>query len=294
MTASDDQTKLFFPAEYAVLVSPDAESDIQKVAENYTDSKGQPLDEADLEQVSASLLKQNPHTTSTIPPNTVLSLPTSIALKYFLKKKNKDLPELPKQPPHPPKQSTPPDAALPKDPIWDWNHHHTLDKGGDTKEPDGCVGHFENVVEVDGTQEQRTRAGSFVFIRFKEKEGKDIVGVPIKIQYCEIVRAPRWAVRTWQLQRTARYFVEVCPGDKHRQTLQSAGEPMWVQLEPDEYIAGPPEEVLAVETGPVGPVAGTLGLGGSPQKEAEKWAKQYEHDHPGVIYEPALNGKEIK
>src|SRR5689334_8491806 len=146
MIANANETKLFFPAEYAVFVSPDSETDIRMVAANYTDSKGQSLDETDIEQVSASILKQNPHTISTILPNTVLTLPTSISMRFFLKKKGEDLPKPPDQPPHPPKQSTPPDNKLPTDPVWDWKHHRTLGKGGEIKEGDGCIGHFENVV----------------------------------------------------------------------------------------------------------------------------------------------------
>ena len=291
-----EQARIFVPADYAVLKSPKEENLSAVVAEHYVDAKGQLLDQSAIDQATALLARQNIGLEATVPADTPLILPTSLSQLYFFKKggAEADPPAPPKEPPHPPKQSAPPDKSIPIDPIWDWAHRHTVAKGPTVAEGDGCKGHIENVVEKDGTQEQRSRAGSFVFLRVKETEGKDIIGVPIKTQYVEIVRAARFAVRTWQLQRTARYFVEVCPPDnKEKRTLQSANEPMWVQLDPDEYIAGPPEEVLAVETGPVGP-GGTITGRETSVSKGEKWAKDYERDHPGVIYEPALDGKEIK
>jgi hypothetical protein len=175
MAGNSELSKLFLPSDYAAFTSPKEENLADTVAANYTDSKGQPLDESGITLVSAALLKHNPHIGQAISPDTIVTLPLIVGSVYFLKKKPGPDPELPKQPPHPPKQVPPPDPKLPTDPPWDWKRRDVTWTGSTIDENDGCKGHFEHVVEKDGTQEQRTRAGSFVFIRYKKTEGKDIL-----------------------------------------------------------------------------------------------------------------------
>jgi hypothetical protein len=149
----------------------------------------------------------------------------------------------------------------------------------------GCKGYFRDVVEKNGTQEKRFRSGSYVYVRRGEAKPVTIAGIEREVEYWEVVLAPRHIIRTWQLQRTARYYVIECPGVPPERKLRQSKEPVWIQLA-DEEVAGEPVEVLAVFTGPK-PITGK-----DNQEKATDYATNYEKAHPdGVTYNPALDGK---